>query len=173
MNALLYGHRIRCNLYGNEIDSRADPRRRLSAGCIVARSFGAAASAKRDGNSDDPKWASALFGIPHLPRQKVRMKPTNKVESVQRSSRYDVRTPRGYSGPQIDFNYQSRLEPAREMCAPRCGVLPSRGIGALTSEVFGADARRDFIVEAALFALIAAISAWPIASMISAMMRIP
>lgn len=97
------------------------------------------------------------------------MKPTNKVESVKRSSRYDVRTPRGHSGPQIDFTFQSRLESAREICAPRGGVLPARGIEALTSEIFGVNARRDFIAEAALFVLLTIVSAWPIVSLISAL----
>lgn len=55
------------------------------------------------------------------------------------------------------------------MCGPRCGVFPSRGIDALTAKIFGANARRDFIAEAALFVLLTIVSAWPIVSLISAL----
>lgn len=144
-------------------------RRRLPVGCMIGRSFCATANRARNGNSGDPRRALALFGIPHFPKEN-KMKPNHKVESVKWLSRYDSPNRRGGSFPRIDLNYQPRREEAANGGSAFRGGAPVRwpGLNRLANEVLRSDASRSFGIETAVLALIAVVSAWPIAMMISA-----
>ena len=91
------------------------------------------------------------------------MKPTPQVSSQQTTYRK--------SFPLTDYQYRSPVE------APVADVkeAPSRhrlrSIWKLSSEFFGAEVARDFALEFALFTVIGGLSAWPIVSMLIAVVR--
>jgi hypothetical protein len=104
------------------------------------------------------------------------MKPTPRLSSHGRSLRGDIRGSPGHGAfPLTDYNFQS----GAEACAAS-GVLPGktghvsqlRTFRKLSSEFLGTETSRDFLKEAILFTVIAAISAWPIGSMFAAMERL-
>lgn len=81
----------------------------------------------------------------------------------------------GSNHPLIDYQYRTTLserslggatsdrKQARPVFAP--------GFRALSNKFFRTEARQNFVLEALLFVLIVAVSAWPIASMIKALVE--
>jgi hypothetical protein len=101
------------------------------------------------------------------------MLPTHKLESAKWLSHYDAPDRRSVPFPQVECRFQKgwRKGPGDssfDAPAPRGRSAFNR----LTQEVLRSDASRSFRIETALLALITLISAWPIAIMISLVIRL-
>jgi hypothetical protein len=90
------------------------------------------------------------------------MKPTPQVSSEQTYRK---------SFPLTDYQYQSAVEASLAGVKETHGAHPLRATWKLSAEFFGAEVARDFAIEFALFTLIAGLSAWPIISMLVAVVR--
>jgi hypothetical protein len=100
------------------------------------------------------------------------MKPTPQISSNQWGSRRDNRAPRGHRGlPLTDYNFQATEEARTSSSAVR-PETKAPAFYKLSTEFFGAEARRDYIAELLLFILITGILAWPIISAIVAVTRL-
>ena len=89
------------------------------------------------------------------------MKPTSQISPSQHASR---------SFPLTDYNFQATVDAKASSAAVR-PVTKSPAFHKLSSEFFGAETNRDYIVELLFFILITGIAAWPIISAIVAMIR--
>ncbi len=100
------------------------------------------------------------------------MKPTPQISPNKHRSRRDSSAPRKQqSFPLTDCFFQSTLD-ARSTSSGICLEKKLRAFRNLSSEFFGAETRLDYAVELLLFALITAISAWPIISAMVAVIRL-
>lgn len=99
------------------------------------------------------------------------MKPTHHISSDRRSSHLDGAALRGRKCfPVTDCNFHPTAEPRGSGLSKRDRYISElRTFRKLTTHFFGAEASRNFITELVLFLLIAAVSAWPIISMIAAL----
>ena len=99
------------------------------------------------------------------------MKPIPQISQNQRGSRRDNRARRGNRGVlPTDYNYRPTAETQLSSSAGRpAAKLPA--FHKLSSEFFGAEASRDYVVELLYFVLITGIAAWPIMSMLIAVVR--
>jgi hypothetical protein len=88
------------------------------------------------------------------------MKPTPQV-STEHSGSF----------PLTDYYYQSTLEGSRAGEKETREAAPGRAIWKLGAEFFAVEARLDYATEFAVFSLIAGLSAWPIISMLVAIVR--
>jgi hypothetical protein len=99
------------------------------------------------------------------------MKPILQINHKQRGSRRDNRTWRGHhSFPLTDYNYRPT---AKTQFSPAAG-RPTRKAPAfhrLSSEFLGGETSRDYFAELLFFILITGIAAWPIMSMLIAVLR--
>jgi hypothetical protein len=96
------------------------------------------------------------------------MKSISTIESVKWLSRYDDPNRRGGFFPRIEPNYQTRFEDAKSSAtSPASTGAPN--LSGLANQVLTEKGDRNFAVEAALFAFIVLLMAWPIGSMIWAL----
>ena len=100
------------------------------------------------------------------------MKPIPQISHTQRASRHDNRARRKHpSFPLTDYNYRPTAKNQVSSSAGRPATrLPA--FHKLSSEFFGAESSRDYIVELFFFILIAGIAAWPVVSMLIAVTRL-
>jgi hypothetical protein len=99
------------------------------------------------------------------------MKPILQINHKQRGSRRDNRARRGHrSFPLTDYNYHPTAESQVNSSVGRPATR-SPGFHKLSSEFFGAEASRDYVAELLFFILITGLAAWPILSMLIAVIR--
>jgi hypothetical protein len=99
------------------------------------------------------------------------MKPTLQINHMQRGSRRDNRArPNRQSFPLTDYNYRPTAEAGAISPAFR-PATKSPAFHKLSSEFLGAETSRDYIAELLFFILITGIAAWPIMSMLIAVVR--
>jgi hypothetical protein len=99
------------------------------------------------------------------------MKPIPQINHNQHGSRRDDRARRGNAGLlPTDYNYHSTSEVQVNSSADRpTAKLPA--FHKLSSEFFGTEASRDYVAELLYFVLITGIVAWPVMSMLIAVVR--
>ena len=90
------------------------------------------------------------------------MKPTPQISPIEQ-------THRGF--PLTDYNFHATAETQTSSSAT-LSATKSPAFHKLSSEFFGAEAIRNHVVELVLFLLITGLSAWPIISMIAALIRL-
>ena len=99
------------------------------------------------------------------------MKPILQTNHKQRGSRRDNRAGRGHeSFPLTDYNYR----PTAETQVNRSAGWPatkSPAFHKLSSEFLGAEKSRDYVGELLFFIVITGVAAWPIMSMLIAVIR--
>ena len=93
------------------------------------------------------------------------MKPTTQISHNQRGSRRGDR-----SFPLTDYSYQATADPKSSSSAVR-PATKAPAFHKLSSEFFGAETSRGYIAELLLFILIVGIAAWPVMSMLIAVIR--
>jgi hypothetical protein len=99
------------------------------------------------------------------------MKPILQINYKQRSSRRDNRARRSHqSFPLTDYNYRPTAEAEAILPAGR-PAIKSPAFHKLSSEFFGAEASRDYVAELLFFVLITCLAAWPVMSMLIAVIR--
>jgi hypothetical protein len=99
------------------------------------------------------------------------MKPILQFKHKQRGSPRDNRVRRSdQSFPLTDYNYRPTPETQMGFSADQpAAKLPA--FHKLSSEFLGAERSRDYVAELLFFVLIIGIAAWPIMSMLIAMIR--
>ena len=99
------------------------------------------------------------------------MKPTPQINDKQRGSRRDNCARRGNRRVlPTDYNYRSTAETQLNSSAGRSAAkLPA--FHKLSSEFFGTEASRDYVAELLYFVLITGMAAWPVVSMLIAVVR--
>jgi len=99
------------------------------------------------------------------------MKPILQINHKQRGSRRDNRVRRGHqSFPLTDYNYRPTAETQMNSSAGR-PVTRSPAFYKLSSEFLGGETSRDYVAELLFFVLITGIAAWPVVSMLIAVIR--
>src|SRR5437773_5688774 len=100
------------------------------------------------------------------------MKPILQINHKQRGSRRDNRARRNHqSFPLTDYNYRPTAETQVDSSAG-WQATESPAFHKLSSEFFGAETSRDYIAELSFFVLITGIAAWPVTSMLIAVIRL-
>ena len=99
------------------------------------------------------------------------MKPILQTNHKQRGSRLDKGELRRHqSFPSTDYNYRPTAEAEANSTAGRSAIkLPS--FHKLSSDFFGAETSRDYVAELSFFVLITCLAAWPVTSMLIAVVR--
>ena len=99
------------------------------------------------------------------------MKPTPQISHTQRASRHDNRARHKHpSFPLTDYNYRPTAEAEASSLAVR-PVTKAPAFHKLSSKFFGAETSRDYVAELLFFVLITGIAAWPVVSMLIAVIR--
>src|SRR5881296_1461067 len=99
------------------------------------------------------------------------MKPILEINDKQSGSRRDDRARRGHqSFPLTDYNYHPTADAEAISPAGR-PAIKSPAFHKLSSEFLGAERSRDYVAELLFFILITGIAAWPIMSMLVAVVR--
>jgi hypothetical protein len=99
------------------------------------------------------------------------MKPIVQINHKQRGSRRDDLAGRGHqSFPLTDYNYHPTAEAEGISTVGRSGIKPP-AFHKLSSEFLGAETSRDYVAELSLFILITCLAAWPVMSMVIAVVR--
>ena len=99
------------------------------------------------------------------------MKPILQINHKQRGSRRDNRARRSHkSFPLTDYNYHPTAE-AEAISTEERPPIKSPAFHKLSSEFFGAETSWDYRVELLFFILITCLAAWPIMSMLIAVVR--
>jgi hypothetical protein len=99
------------------------------------------------------------------------MKPILQINHKQRGSRRDNRSGRSHeSFPLTDYNYRPTAETQVNSSAG-WRATKSPAFHKLSSEFLGAETSRDYVAELLFFILIAGIAAWPVMSMLIAVIR--
>jgi len=99
------------------------------------------------------------------------MKPILQINHKQRRSPRDNRAWHNHqSFPLTDYNYRPTAETHVSSSAGR-PATKSPAFHKLSSEFFGAETTRDYIAELSFFVLITGIAAWPVISMLIAVIR--
>ncbi len=100
------------------------------------------------------------------------MKPILQINHKQRGSRRDNRPGRSHkSFPLADYNYHPTAENQVNSSA-LWRTTKSPAFHKLSSEFLGAETSRDFVAELLFFILITGLAAWPIMSMLIAVIRL-
>jgi hypothetical protein len=100
------------------------------------------------------------------------MKPIVQINHKQRDSRRDNRARRSHkSFPLTDYNYHPTAENQANSSA-LWRTTKSPAFHKLSSEFLGAETSRDYVAELLFFILITGLAAWPIMSMIIAVIRL-
>ncbi len=99
------------------------------------------------------------------------MKPILQINHKQRRSRRDNRAQRRHqSFPLTDYNYRPTAEAEASSLAVR-PVTKAPAFHKLSSKFFGAETSRDYVAELSFFILITCLAAWPVMSMLIAVVR--
>jgi hypothetical protein len=99
------------------------------------------------------------------------MKPILEINDKQRGSRRDDRARRGQqSFPLTDYHYRPTAEAGGISPAGRPATR-SPAFHKLSSEFLGGETSRDYIAELLFFLLITGLTAWPVMSMLIAVIR--
>jgi hypothetical protein len=99
------------------------------------------------------------------------MKPILQINDKRRRSRRDNRARRRHqSFPLTDYNYHPKAEAEAISPAVR-PALKSPAFHKLSSEFLGAETSRDYVAEFLFFVLITCLAAWPVMSMLIAVVR--
>ena len=99
------------------------------------------------------------------------MKPILQINHKQRGSRRDNRAWRGHkSFPLTDYNYHPTAE-SQVNSSALWRTSKSPAFHKLSSEFLGAETSRDYVAELLFFILITGIAAWPVVSMLIAVIR--
>jgi hypothetical protein len=99
------------------------------------------------------------------------MKPILQINYKQRSSRRDNRARRSHqSFPLADYNYHPTTE-SQVNSSTSWRATKSPAFHKLSSEFLGAETSRDYVAELSFFILITGIAAWPVMSMLIAVIR--
>jgi hypothetical protein len=100
------------------------------------------------------------------------MKPILQINHKQRGSARDDRAGRNHeSFPLTDYNYRPTAETQLSSSAGR-PATKAPAFHKLSSEFFGAETSRDYVAELLFFILITGIAAWPVMSMLIAVIRL-
>jgi hypothetical protein len=98
------------------------------------------------------------------------MKPILQINHRQRGSPRDNRASGGRRLLLTDYNYRPTPESQMSSSARR-PVIKLPAFHKLSSEFFGAEASRNYVAELLFFVLITGIAAWPVVSMLIAVIR--
>ena len=99
------------------------------------------------------------------------MKPILEINHKQRGSRGDNRARRDHqSFPLTDYNYHPTAE-SQVNSSARWRTTKSPAFHKLSSEFLGGETSRDYVAELFFFILITGLAAWPIMSMLVAVIR--
>jgi hypothetical protein len=99
------------------------------------------------------------------------MKPISQINHNQLGSRRDNRARRKHrSSPLTDYNFQATVDAKASSAAVR-PATKSPAFHKLSSEFLGAETNRDYVTELFFFILITGIAAWPVMSMLIAVIR--
>jgi hypothetical protein len=100
------------------------------------------------------------------------MKPILQINHKQRGSRRDNRARRSHkSFPLTDYNYHPTAENQVNSSA-LWRTTKSPAFHKLSSEFLGGETSRDYVTELLFFILITGIAAWPVVSMLIAVIRL-
>jgi hypothetical protein len=100
------------------------------------------------------------------------MKPILLINHKQRGSRRDNRARRSHkSFPLTDYNYHPTAESQVNSSAP-WRTTKSPAFHKLSSDFLGGETSRDYVAELLFFILITGLAAWPIVSMLIAVIRL-
>jgi hypothetical protein len=100
------------------------------------------------------------------------MKPILQINHKQRDSRRDNRARRSHqSFPLTDYNYHPTAE-SQVNSSARWRATKSPAFHKLSSEFFGTEASRDYVAELLFFLLITGLAAWPVVTMLIAVIRL-
>ena len=100
------------------------------------------------------------------------MKLILQINHKQRGSRRDNRARRSHkSFPLTDYNYHPTAESQVNSSAP-WRTTKSPAFHKLSSEFLGGETSRDYIAELLFFILITGLAAWPVVSMLIAVIRL-
>ena len=100
------------------------------------------------------------------------MKPLVPINHKEHSSASDNRAGCSrHSFPLTDYNYHSTAETKVSSSAVR-PITRSPAFHKLSSEFFGAETSRDYVAELLFFILITGIAAWPVVTMLIAVIRL-
>jgi hypothetical protein len=99
------------------------------------------------------------------------MKPILQINHKQPGSRRDNRTRRGHqSFPLTDYNFHPTAE-SRVNSSASWRTTKSPAFHKLSSEFLGGETSRDYVAELLFFILITCLAAWPVMSMLIAVVR--
>jgi len=99
------------------------------------------------------------------------MKPILQINHKQRGSRRDNRARHSHqSFPLTDYNYHPTAE-SQVNSSARWRTTKSPAFHKLSSEFLGGETSRDYVAELLFFILISGIAAWPVMSMLIAVIR--
>ena len=99
------------------------------------------------------------------------MKPIPQISQNQRGSRRDNGARRKHpSSPLAEYNYRPTAETQLSSSAGQ-PVAKSPAFYKLSSEFFGAETSRNYVAELLFFVLSTGIAAWPVMSMLIAVIR--
>jgi hypothetical protein len=99
------------------------------------------------------------------------MKPILQINHKQRGSRRDNRGGRSHqSFPLTDYNYRPTAETQAGSSAGQPATKPP-AFHKLSSQFLGTETSRDYITELSFFILITGLAAWPVMSMLIAVIR--
>ena len=96
------------------------------------------------------------------------MKPTIQISSNERDSHRDSHAlSNNRSFPVTDYSYQSTAEAiGRSSAIAEKATAELRTFRTISRKFFGAEAKREYVAEALLFAWISCVAAWPVGVMI-------
>lgn len=99
------------------------------------------------------------------------MRPIIEINHKERGSPRDDRAQRSrQSFPLTDYNYRPTAETRLGFSADQpAAKLP--GFHKLSGEFLGAESSRDYVAELAFFILMTGLAAWPVMSMVIAVVR--
>jgi hypothetical protein len=100
------------------------------------------------------------------------MKPASQISHTECASRHDNHAPRKHpSFPLTNCNYRPT---AKNQVSSSAGRLATKlpAFHKLSSEFLAAESSRDYIAELFFFILITGIAAWPVMSMLIAVIRL-
>jgi hypothetical protein len=100
------------------------------------------------------------------------MKPILQINHKQRGSRRDNRARRSHKSlPLTDYNYHPTAE-SQVNSATSWRATKSPAFHKLSSEFLGGETSRDYLAELLFFIVITGLAAWPIMSMLIAVIRL-
>ena len=100
------------------------------------------------------------------------MKPILQINDKQRGSRRDNRARHSHqSFPLTDYNYHPTAE-SQVNSSALWRTTKSPAFHKLSSEFLGGETSRDYVAELLFFILITGIAAWPVVSMLIAVIRL-